>query len=513
MKAKRMITLFLTLIMVLSMMAGCGKSNVASYKDNPEDEVTLTVAFTRAKQEDADKVIAEVNKKLETLLPNTKITAMYEPEMRTKWPLLMATKTSIDLYTGTQFDIEEEAAKGTILNLNDLIKEYGPNIQELQEKYWYSYDTGTINGKTHAIPNVQIYIQEALSIELMFSTADKNVGITAYTDTDALVKEAWANEKTTERFWQIIDEGLEKATAAGVDCKGKVGTVWYQVAQRGYHFIGGENSNICYDNSDDVKIIDFYQTEEFAAYCKYMKKWAEKGFVSPDILTGELETMWCRPTSLLTMNKDTGELSSGGYVLTNPEERILTADIGSEGAYWCIPFTSKNPARAMKFLDLLHSEKGAEIANLLAYGIEGEHYEFVDKEKGEIKAFEYEGQGSSGVSYGIPNWMISNMLQGMYEVYPYTNEYSEYADNYYNNTLKGYKKHTIYGFSFDTSSVKTQMSNIIKNNSEMAANVYSGVLPNGDAILADLNNKNTQAGIETVIKEFQKQVDEFMASK
>ena len=204
-----------------------------------------------------------------------------------------------------------------------------------------------------------------------------------------------------------------------------------------------------------------------------------------------------------------GTGSFGNAVL----KHFLTTDIGEQATYYSIPYTSEHPARAIRFLDLINSEEGAEIVNLLSYGLEGEHYEFTDKENGNIRAFEYEAQGNRESSYGIPNWIVGNMMEGMYNCYPYTHEYKEYARNYYENTLSSLKKHVLYGCSFDTDNVKNQLSQLVKNNGEYAESIYSGIVNNGEALLKELIEKNKVAGQEEIIKELQKQAEEYIASK
>ena len=507
MKMKQILCLLLAMLMLCGTLVGCGdkKESSTAYTDDENEEVTLTIALPIAKQKDAEKVIAEINKKLETLLPNTKIDILFDSEMSSKWTLWMATKKEIDLaHSGFATDIEAEVEKSSYLKLDDLIEEYAPTLKEHRDEYWHAYDSGVISGNLYAVPNVQCYLKEVLAIE--FKEASD------YVDAVALKEESWSTDKTTEKFWQIVDEGLDNAAKAGVDLKGKIGTRWYEVAKKGYHFIGGANSNLCYDNSADAKVIDFYTTDEFKTFCKYMKIWADKGYVSPDVITSNASGYRATKVNTLNLNQVTGE-SDGLYVIENPNKVTLTTSIGYQGTYWSVPFTSNHPARAIKFLDLIHSEEGAEIVNLLAYGIEGEHYEFVDKEHGDIDAFEYDGQGGSEVSYGIPNWYISNMMQGMYYVDPYTHIYGEHADDYYLNRINKFEKHVLYGFTFDTSIMKTQLSNILKNNSELAKNVYTGVVDNSDSLLNELLSKNKAAGQEDVIKELQKQADEYIASK
>lgn len=510
---KKIICLALAMIMTLSLLAGCGNNSSVNTKDT-DGEVTLKIALSGAEGKESSLVVDEINKKLKDYLPNTKIEIIYGASAE-KWPLWMSTQKEIDLvHSGFFTDLESDVRNEYYLELNDLLDENAPDLKGNMKKYWTSYDTGYINGKLYAISNVQFYVKETYVIKIFNK-------VVPYVDTKAMVSEAWSSDKTTAKFYDILSEGIAKAEKAGVDCSGMVNLSTYELAKRGYHFIGGENSNFCYDNSDDGKIIDFYTTQEFKDYCAFMKKAAASGWVSKDVLTGQWsDHLYVSGGSRYGEDNTTGIIPSTGdasettaFDLNNPEKDVLTTNIGGNGSYWSIPFTSQNPARAMKLLNLLHSEKGKEIVNLLAYGIEGMHYEFTDKENGDIKAFDYIGQPDSSSAYGIANWKVSNMLLGMYVVEPYKHQIVDYANDYYLNKANKIKKHVLYGYNFDLENIRTEFNKIAKNNDEYAESIYCGIVDNPDKLLSDLNAKNKTAGFEKVMNELQKQADNYIKSK
>lgn len=512
MKIKRISSLFLAIVMVCGLLTGCGgKKSESQYADDSDKKVTLKMAIPLQKQKDADKVLAEINKQLETLLPNTELEIVWESNMETKWSLWMATKEPIDIaHSGFVTDLSSEVSKQSYIALDSLIDEYAPNLKKLQEKYWYAYDTAKIGGKLYAVPNVQIHVNNVMTIEM----ADD---VIPYIDTAALSAEGMSSDVTTEKFWQILDAGLDNAVANGYDMSGKLGVEWLKIAQKGYVFIGGSDSNICYRSNGDGTILDYYTTDEFKVYCDYMKKWADKGYVSQDALTGNIG-WWTRFINPYYIQDGKTQFKAGVSDMTNIviedyNSKVLTTDIGKIQTYWSIPFTAEHPARAIRFLDLLHSEEGAGIANLLAYGFEGTHYEFTDKENGDIQAFEYQGQGGSTVSYGVPAWYVTNQLQGLYNIAPYTHEYAAFAEKYYTETMNSLEKNALYGYTFDTTEIAVPMNNILKNNAELAPNIYSGIIANSDATYKELVKKNEAAGIEDVISSLQKQADEYISSQ
>lgn len=511
---KKILSIILLLTLLSTALYGCGTKNGGSGSANPDEEVTLVIAIPAAEQKDTKKVVAEINKKLETLLPNTKVEFLMEASMSEKWSLWMSTQKSIDIaHSGYVTVLEEEVSKKSYKGLNSLVKEYAPNIQKLQSDYWYSYDNATIKGELYAIPNIQYHVNNSSAIKILKEAVP-------YIDMQALKVEAWSSNKTSAEFWSILTKGLESAENAGVSCQSIASLTLIDVAKRGYNFIGGENSGFCYDDSDSGEIVNFYATKEFEYFCDFMKNAASKGWVSKDILTGQWsDKLYGTKGSYYKVDTETALIkggeseSSDTLLLDNPETQKVVTNIGENKSYWSIPFTSEHPERAMQFLDLINSEEGKDIVNLMAYGIEGEHYEVIDEENGNIKAFEYSGQGSASVSYGLANWMVVNMMQDMYNVSPYTNENKEYAKDVYLENYNNMEKHVLYGYNFDLDSISTKLDQVIKNNTEYIECIYSGVVPDVENMKTELESKNKNAGYEEVLKELQRQADEYIASK
>ncbi len=512
---KKVFALILMFALLLPVFAGCSTTGSVDLNDDENKEVTLVIAFARAEQKDAAEVQEVINQKLEELLPNTKIQLLLDASMADKWPLWMSTKKEIDIaHSGYHTDIEQEVLNRTYLELDELVDAYAPSIKALREEYWYSYDNASVNGNLYAVPNIQYHTKETLTLRI-------NKAMVEYFDTKALTDETYASVKTPARFWELLTAGVTAAKAAGVnvDCCLNPKEL-LSVAQRGYIFIGGENSNLCYAIDDpECRIIDFYDTAEFADFCRYTKQWAEQGFISPDVLTnqdfGKVSAYrGCR----FGLDEETREIvPTGGatgtyltYNLDDPAKDVAVTNVGENMTYYSIPFTSKNPARAIKFLNLINSEAGKEIVNLLAYGIEGKHWEYVDEEKGDIKAYEYLGQASANNSYGIPNWECANMML-IHNVAPYTHENQEYGRKYYLEHLNSIEKHALYGLTFDTTAHTDNLARVLKNNKEYGESIYCGIVKNADNLMKELRDKNASAGIQQIIEDLQKQADAYRA--
>ena len=207
----------------------------------------------------------------------------------------------------------------------------------------------------------------------------------------------------------------------------------------------------------------------------------------------------------------TSDADRGTYwisIQSDEQKYVSNAAVGSLATYNCIPCTSANPDRAMKLMELLRTEQGAEILNMLCYGIEGKHYEKISATQ--IKPIEYPVQRTTSSAYAIPNWMGVTHFN-MYAVSPYTEETRTRAIDYYENIYPKFHKTKIYGLAFDTLDVANYYSQVNAVLSEYQLQLYSGAFEDYEAKYAEACTKLKAAGVDKIIKEMQKQVDEFIA--
>ncbi len=513
---KKLLTLILSLLLVAGVFAGCGGTDV-SYEDNG-DAVTLKMVVPFSSQKDLSLVQDEINKLLETKLPNTQLELICDDAMGDKWNLWIGGKTSFDIaHTGFAVDLPDNISKKSFLPLNDLIDQYAPTIkEERDEKYTQLYWTGMYNGETYAIPAVQSYVDKTRCVVVTSSASQ-------YLDIDALMAATHGKPHIGDEVYQIVDKWLQDTTAAGIHAEIYATYQWENCpAKIGYVFVGGLNSNICYDPfAEEFKMLDWHETEEFKSYSKWMSKWYKEGFINKDVMAGGVPkqgdgnaSLWigANTDGINLLDGDVYNSNASTYIRIQSDDMKISAshDIGALQTYLSIPATAKNPVRAMKFLELIRTQEGAEILNMLAFGIEGTHYEKLSDSY--IKAFDYEGQGSSSSKYGIPSWMLGNMLNGMYTISPQKENIVEWANEYYTEKLPNQKKHVLYGFSFDLSSLNIPMTNIRSANAELESQIGYGVAPDTEKAIENLTNNLKKAGIDNVLETLQKQAEEYIAA-
>jgi len=424
---KRIVSLILAILMLACVFAGCGGSGGNNFSDSDEN-VTLKWVFPTASQTDLSLVQEKINETLPKYLANTQIELICDAAMEDKWALWIAGKTSFDIaHSGFAMDIATEAQKKSLIGLNELVDTYAPTIKKERDELFVNlYNTGTYNDELYAIPAIQTYVDKYRCLNFT-NTLSK------YIDEKAVVAATHSSPHMTEEIYKIMDDCLVKANKDGIHTEIYATYMWENCpAKLGYVFIGGLNSNLCYDPfASEVKIIDWHETDEFKTYIKWMKKWYTEGYINKDVMAGGVPktgegyaNLWlgAKVDNVNFGGKNVYKRENDTYIKVQSADAMINAshEVGSIQTYLSIPATAKNPVRAMKLLELLRTKEGAEILNLIAFGIEGTHYEKLSDTC--IKAFDYEGQGTSSSKYGIAAWQVGNMLNGLYAVYPYNDD-------------------------------------------------------------------------------------------
>ncbi|REE70511.1 putative aldouronate transport system substrate-binding protein [Paenibacillus taihuensis] len=167
------------------------------------------------------------------------------------------------------------------------------------------------------------------------------------------------------------------------------------------------------------------------------------------------------------------------------------------GSMLGISSTSKDPARAMMFINLLHSDK--YLNNLLNFGIEGTHY---SKVSGEIIK-----PGPSAANYNPgATWMFGNQFLN----YVWNTEASDKWAQF-KAFNKGAKMSPALGFTFNAQPVKSQVAALVTVRSKYIAGLETGAIDPSKA--KEFQKKEIANGLDKVLKEKQKQLDAFLRSK
>jgi len=190
------------------------------------------------------------------------------------------------------------------------------------------------------------------------------------------------------------------------------------------------------------------------------------------------------------------EYQEPATVISLTQAYATTSSVASVN--WGIPYSAKNPEKSMQFLNLMYGD--TEIINLFDWGIEGKDYV---KKSENIIAYP-EGVDATTVAYNLNlGWMFGNQLKS----YIFEGEDPELwkkMEEYNANAIRS----PALGFSFDASPVKTEYAAVTNVINQYALPLETGSV-DPDKILPEFIAKLKSSGIEKIIAEKQKQLDEW----
>ena len=175
----------------------------------------------------------------------------------------------------------------------------------------------------------------------------------------------------------------------------------------------GDGLGALLDYGEDLTVVNYYDSEDYMEMAQRMRRWYENGYISEDVVTsGEdarayfkagtafaaLATL--KPGYAFKESKTIGkEMEQVGIIAPTTNTTVV------QSIQWTIPENCEYPEKAMQMLNLMYSDE--TVMNLLAWGIEGEHYEVLDS--GLIDYPEGVTGETSGynLNYG---WMFGNQF-------------------------------------------------------------------------------------------------------
>lgn len=263
------------------------------------------------------------------------------------------------------------------------------------------------------------------------------------------------------------------------------------------------------DGSDGTTVHNIYDTDEFRELAAKAYEWNQKGYFIADANT-ITET---RQTFLKTGDAFgyIGMIHPGTKTqeMTNAGINITTLPITKQGCgtssvacfQYSVAASTDSPEKSVAVLNEIYSN--ADIQNLLRYGIEGKDYEM----KSENVAGYPEGVDGSTAGWVNETWLTGNgSLAYAWETDPEDiwDEYKEYND--------GAQFSPAYGFSYDSSNVKTEITAVQNVLDKYTATIYSGM--SDPATTVDEFNKELEsAGINVIVEDVQKQLDDWSAAQ
>ena len=476
--AKKLLAVLLCVCMVIP-FASCGKETASA------DVPTLIWYIPGAKTADLELINEEVNKIVEP-----KIGARIDMEFiddaayPDKMTMNMASKNQFDIcFTGYINKYPDAVNRGGFMDITEYVEKSDKLKEAIPE---YAWDATRINGKIYAVPNQQTFTQTN-------GIAFRKDLVEKYNFDISKVK----NIRDVEPFLQQIKENEKD---------------YYPVKRFKYEFLTSDKYEPINDFSSLVfmkrdgshEIVPICDIPEVKEFIDISRDWYLKGYYRPDVATVGNENpdvylgkyaVWPVAWKPGVLEEEGAKMPDVEIVGVNMVEPYLTRFFSTATMY-AVSATSKNPEKAVKFLELLNTDK--ELYNLICWGIEGKHYEKLDGEY--IKLIPESGYVQNA-SWKFGNCFNSYILEGQPEdLWEITKKENDTA-----------KQSEIVALAFDNAAVRTELANCAAIISEYMY-MYAGY-QDPEESFKKYKNRLEEAGIYKIVEEAQKQVDEFFKNK
>lgn len=500
-KNKRTFSMLAFIMGAALVMAGCsGGNNTPAASQSPSatkspeetaaatetpklDPVELSIYYPGDEQKDVAQVETELNKLLKDKINATvKINAVSWGDWTQKINLMVSGGEPFDLMFSASWDrFGSNVAKGAFLPLNDLIDQHAVGLKESMPAEYFN--ATSVDGKIYAVP---VQKELAQQFGLVFSKA--------------LIDKHQFDLSTISKL-----EDIEPWLQTIKDSEPDVVPLWASRTLSGllpFESVGSSSIPGSIYSGGEATIINKFETPEMTDMLNLLRSWNQKGFFQDDPATQKDATAHNKAGRVfaqqlqLKPGKDVEFSVQQGHEFVQLElTEAYTTSGDITGALTAVSRTSKNPERAMMLLNLLHTD--AEILNTLVFGVEGTHFtrsgNIISKPEG----------GVEGYTPGI-NWMFGNQFLN----YLWDNEDPQKWEKFreFNESAK---RSELLGFSYNPEPVTNEEAAIINIFDQYIDALFTGV--SDPAVqLEEFNEKMRKAGMNKILEEKQKQVNEFL---
>lgn len=475
------LVLLLSVTTFLTACSGKGSSNEEK-ADKGDGTVELTWYMIGTPQKDINKVMDKVNEytkeKINTTVNMKQIDwGDYDKKMQ----VMIASGEPFDIAYTAGGNYVLNAQKGAFTDLNELLDTHGKELKAALDPAFI--EGAKIDGKLYGIPSNKEVGQQSVYV-FNKSLVDKYKmdisGISSLKDLKPFLKTVKENESdftpvATFKPYLPFDYVLEDEMPFAFPLEG-----------------------------DTDKVVNIFETDVMMETLKTMHEFYKEGYIKADAATStdpwplEVQNWFMRKEMYQPYAELLWSRSAGYDLAVQPMHSPITFNNSVTGAIQAISATSKNPESAMKFLNLLNTDP--YLRNLVDKGIEGVHYEEIAD--GKIKDLPARVKSYNMPSYALGNHFILKL---------YENDPEDKWDAFKQFNDASVPAPTL-GFYFDTNPVRTEIAAISNVASEFSPALLTGSV-DPEEYLPKANKKFKEAGLDKVMKEIQKQYDEWKKSQ
>ncbi|CAM3562286.1 ABC transporter substrate-binding protein [Marinicrinis lubricantis] len=388
--AKMLAILFIVTALVTS-LAACGSnnenngSNSGSAGETSTDPVTMTW-FSADPISSWNNMQDEVGQEI---TKQTGVTLKAEFAMDANRIALMIASGDYPDLISPKGDAGKLVDAGALIDLTDLIEEYGPNLKKVYGDYFDRLKWSAEDDSIYILPALNAVDQQYMDIAGSFHVQH------------AAVKEAGYPEiKTIQDYEEVIKQYVDKhPTTAdgqptiGISLLADDWRIMIGVTNPAFFTTGAPDDGEFYIDPETYEVTYHYRRPEEKEYFRWLNHINDIGLLDPEAfvqkedqykakiasgrVVGVIDQDWGFQDSVNSLKSEGKYEQTYAHFPVTLSEEYKDHSLQSTGfmAGWGTGITTEaeDPVRAIKFLDFLASEEG-QILNY--WGIEGKHYEY-----------------------------------------------------------------------------------------------------------------------------------------
>lgn len=509
---KKIASVILATMLTVLTLAGCGNSSSGSagdagsaasntteaaesaseqdkvLKDGKKDVITIVFPGNSSQPADLAAVQQELNVIAEDVVDcDIQVQILEWGVFSEQANLMLSSGEDVDILFN--WSVQSSALSGQIYDITDLVDSYAPEAKALMNQY---IQACYIDGRLYGFPSYHEFANRSGLVCRTDILEELNVdpaSITTWDDVDALL--AIVHEQYPELYVLVpanTGSGMLDSMNLGV-----------------FDLIQNSMVGVYTDGRDGATAHNIYDTDEFREVAERAYAWNKAGYFLPDSTTNtDTRQTYLKAGSCFGYigtvhpgTKTQESINAGVDVTTIPITHQGSGTSNVATFQYTIPTGSSTPEKALAVLNLMYSNPAFQ--NLIHYGVEGKDYVVVS----DGVAGYPDGVDSSNVGWTNEVWLTGNAPiglawqtdpEGIWESYREFNDGANFAPSY--------------GFSFDYSSVKNQVTAVQNVLDKYTALIYSGMSDPAESLDAFYKELDA-AGIQDLVDTAQKQLDEW----
>ncbi|GGI65346.1 ABC transporter substrate-binding protein [Enterococcus alcedinis] len=468
--------------------SGEGEAKTKS-KDGSDTEVTKVIWYQVGEEpKDFDQVLTEVNKKMKDDIGlELDMRLIPDGDYQQKMGVMINSGEEYDIAFINGSDYVNYGNKGAFIDLT-------PHLDKELKEATDRLNDGFVKGASMGENLFAFPVNNALA------TTEYWVFNKELVDKYDLDVE---NVQSLQDLGPVLEAFTEKNDDPSITPIGMTSTSVYAP----YDFINGQTLGVPFEG--DVKeIVNVYDSKDMKENMKTMHDYYQKGYILKDAATITSNPFPLEGGNWLVKRESGGDETSIKNALEGLSKRELilkplnkaykTTGFARVGMH-AISAASKRQAESLKLLNYVNTNK--EVADLLVYGIEGQHYDRNDDDSITMTNTKDYYQGAWAL---LDCYLISSTT-------PKTEDFEKNAE-----IAKAFQDESpespILGFSFDSSNFRTQMASINSILDQYLPSLKTGTM-DPEKVLPEMLEKIEQAGNQEMKEEAQRQYDEWLSKK